>query len=94
MEATHAGIYKDFSNMNTSTAGVIMDYFTLKVQTPLELKWQAQASLCVPPMPSRAPVPCPVRQLRGGGGVVWLFTVVHSEPGGPDAAENTYTHGH
>lgn len=35
-----------------------MDYFTLKVQTPLELKWQVQASLCV--LLPRPPVaPCP-----------------------------------
>lgn len=35
-----------------------MDYFMLKVQTPLELKWQEQASLWV--LLPRPPVaPCP-----------------------------------
>ena len=35
-----------------------MDYFMLKVQTPLELKWQVQASLCVLlPFPPVAPCP-------------------------------------
>lgn len=53
------GIYKDFSNVNTSTKGELSRIiYTMKVQTPSELKWQVQASLCVR-LPRPPVVPCP-----------------------------------
>ena len=59
----NVGIYKDFSNMNTSTKGELSwIIYMMKVQTPSELKWQVQASLCVRlPCPPMAPCPPALR---------------------------------